>query len=47
MGYLNVYRYENWKDKNIPAYRQGQILPKFSVDINNGFTEVFFNFCFF
>nr|CAD2191764.1 unnamed protein product [Meloidogyne enterolobii] len=39
MGYLNVYRYENWKDKNIPAYRQGQILPKFSVDINNGFTE--------
>uniref|UniRef100_A0A1I8AWP4 DNA topoisomerase n=1 Tax=Meloidogyne hapla TaxID=6305 RepID=A0A1I8AWP4_MELHA len=39
MGYLNIYRYENWRDKNIPTYRQGQILPKFSVDINNGFTE--------
>jgi DNA topoisomerase IA len=40
MGYMQIYPYDTWRDKNIPPYQQGQILEKFIIKISEGKTEV-------
>ncbi|KAI6183824.1 DNA topoisomerase [Aphelenchoides bicaudatus] len=37
-GYLLVYPYDRWTDKEIPNYREGNLIPKFEVKIRDGTT---------
>uniref|UniRef100_A0A914C8T8 DNA topoisomerase n=1 Tax=Acrobeloides nanus TaxID=290746 RepID=A0A914C8T8_9BILA len=38
-GYLEVYPYEKWSDKELPIYTQGEQLKDFKVDQASGFTQ--------
>jgi DNA topoisomerase IA len=37
-GYLLVYPYDKWSNKEIPNYQDGEIVPKFEVKVNEGRT---------
>uniref|UniRef100_A0A914GU42 DNA topoisomerase n=1 Tax=Globodera rostochiensis TaxID=31243 RepID=A0A914GU42_GLORO len=38
-GYLQVYPYDKWSDKELPVYQNGQSLPNFQIKMPNGFTQ--------
>lgn len=38
LGYMHVYPYDRWADRELPAYADGEIIPKFEVTIKSGTT---------
>lgn len=39
MGYLDVYPYDKWSNKTLPAYAAGQVIPNFEVTMQDGETQ--------
>jgi DNA topoisomerase-3 len=38
LGYMLIYQYDRWTNKELPHYQEGELIPKFVVAIKDGHT---------